>query len=260
MCFKSQSARGTISKQPSTLIPSRGSGSGNSTHASSLTGLWYLSILCFITSTHTHLWSLPAVRHILMALLWPEHAWSGPGCGGDPGLTATHQSYSVWERAKESCTHERKKEKKIPKRTNTLTGKIATDGWLLGHRCEDLERKWESFHHFFSPNPSFTFKEVQLPPTHIFENIPFPSTFPLTNLKKLAVDFAPFSIPTLLLLHLLLSIRPCLESQALSARAIYMTWLQNAFAQFSNYSIMPWSSGSHCLSHFLPFTQTTLDV
>lgn len=41
------------------------------------------------TFTHSH----AAVRHILMALLWPEHAWSGPGCGRDPGLTATHQSY-----------------------------------------------------------------------------------------------------------------------------------------------------------------------
>lgn len=198
-----------------------------------------------------------------MALLWPEHAWSGPGRGRDPGRTATHQSYRVWERrSRESCTHEGGK-KKTHERTNMPEKQQTAPGcWVTGVK--------ESGNYFpafffslslpFSHNPSFRFKEIRPPPTHVFENIPFPSTFPSPNFKKPAADSPPSASPLSCPPVSYSQLGRCLESQALSARAIYITWLQNAFAQFSNYSIMPWSSGSLCRSHFLPFTQAALDV
>ena len=135
------------------------------------------------THTHTHTYAGTAVSHILMALLWPEHAWSGLGRGRDPGLTEAHQSYRG-VREPERLTHivQKKREKKW---THTH-GRNSWGGWLLGHRCGDQGRKWELFPRFLPPpsplkrNSSLT---LGLPPPRAFENIPFPSTFPSPNLK-----------------------------------------------------------------------------
>lgn len=96
--------------------------------------------------------------------------------------------------------------------------------WATG-----VETKGESGNYSLFFHSLLLFKEKQLtlclPPSHISENIPFPSTFPSPNLKPTLhsppQQHHPSPPPSIL--HLLLSIRPCLESQALSLLAIYIT-------------------------------------
>lgn len=243
---------GTIFKQHC-FNPIRGAGNGNSTKVSCSSGLWYLSILCFTPSTraHTFTHSHAAVRHILMALLWPEHAWSGLGRGRDPGLTATHQSHRDGKNQRD-C-----KEKRKTKNTHAHW-RNSRSCWVTGVETEKMGII--SLYFFF--NPLFPLKRnssLCLPPAHTFENIPFPSTFPSPQFKILT-SFAPLASPLLSSSISCSQLGACLQSQVLSLLAIYITWLQNAFAQFSNYGIMPRSFGSFCLFHFLPFTQTALHV
>lgn len=130
---------GTISKYCSSLIPH---GDRKRKFHQSIFSWVMVHFIFMYHYTHAHTCS--AVSHILMALLWPEHAWSGLGHGRDPGLTETHQSYNGCENLRDLHTW---------KEPTHAQGRNSWGDWLLGHRCGDRERKWELFPFFLLSSP-----------------------------------------------------------------------------------------------------------
>ena len=138
-------------------------------------GLWYVSILCFITSTHTHTCTHSRQAHI-DGIVMTRTCLIRPGLR--QGSRSDHDS-SIIQRLREPKRLAHMKSAHAQWRNNR-------GGWLLGHRCGDQERKWELFHLFFFFYPALPLKRnspLCLLPAHVFENIPFPSTFPSPNLK-----------------------------------------------------------------------------
>lgn len=127
------------------------------------------------TCTDTHTCTSTAVSHILMTLLWPEHAWSGLGRGRDPGLTETHQSYRVREPKRLVCI-----KKKEEKTWRNSWGRLAAGSQVWRAREKVGIIPFLSF-------PPLPFKEKRLffslcrPPMSL--KTPFPSTFSSPNLK-----------------------------------------------------------------------------
>lgn len=139
-------------------------------------------MLHFYVSLHTH----TAVSHILMALLWPEHAWSDPGWQRS---RSNRDSSIIWGRRdlRDLHTWER----------HTRVGEIAVAAgcWVTG-----VETREESGNYSLSSFPASPLKRnssLSLPPSlpRLWKHpIPIQISF---NQFKTHTSFAPSASPPL---------------------------------------------------------------